>query len=111
MGWKIRSVDREMMALNIEGIVNCTVYAEKPTRAQAAAFQVSSICPAQASRRRWNAQAYERSLSVTTIFHEALLLEQLAHQPQRRPTVASALDLSGACDVPGSGAWNHGPSI
>jgi hypothetical protein len=40
-----------------------------------------------------NAEAYERSLSVTSNFRrEALLLEQLAHQPQCRPRVATALD-------------------
>ena len=101
------------MALKVEGVVNGSVHAEKTlggaSRLEPLHFALSSshrlmrvfgsiVLPEPLLMRAGQSQTPERGgvgaqlVGDEQLGCEALLLEQLAHQPQRRPSVASALD-------------------
>jgi hypothetical protein len=100
------------MALKVEGVVDGGVHAEKPlggaSRLEPLHFVPPSyrlmrvfgsvVFPQPLLMRTGQSQAAERGgvraqlVGDQQLGREALLLEQLAHQSQRRPTVASALN-------------------
>ena len=101
------------MALKVEGVVNRTVHAEEalggPSRLESLQLALASsgclmrilrpiVFPKPLLMPTGQSKTPERGgvgaplVGDQQFRHEALLLEQLAHQPQRRPTVASALD-------------------
>jgi hypothetical protein len=101
------------MALEVEGVVDGGVHAEKPlggaSRLEALHFALASshrlmrvfrsiIFPQPLLMRAGQSQTPERGgvgaqlVGDQQFGCEALLLEELAHQPQRRPSVASTLN-------------------
>ena len=101
------------MTLKVEGAVNRIVHAEEAlggsSRLEPLQLALASsdclmrilrpiVPPKPLLMRAGQSQTPERRgvgaqlVGDQQFRHEALLLEQLAHQPQRRPTVASALD-------------------
>ena len=101
------------MALKVEGIMDGGVHAEKTlggaSRLEPLHFALSPsrglmrvfgtvVFPQPSLMRAGQSQTPERGgaraqlIGDQQLGREALLLEQLAHQPQRRPSVASALD-------------------
>ena len=101
------------MALEVEGVVNRTVHAEKAlggsSRLEPLQFALASsdclmrilrpivfpkplLMPAGQSQTPERRGVGAQLVSDQGFRRKPLLLEQLAHQPQRRPGVASALD-------------------
>ena len=101
------------MTLKVEGVVNRTVHAEEalggssrlePLQLALASsdclmrilrpivFPKPLLMPTGQSKTPERGGVGAQLVGDQQFRHEALLLEQLAHQPQRRPTVASALD-------------------
>src|SRR5215813_9515365 len=101
------------MTLKVEGVVNRTVHAEEAlggsSRLESLQLALASwdclmrilcpivfpkplLMPTSQSKTPERGGVGAQLVSDQQFRHEALLLEQLAHQPQRRPTVASALD-------------------
>src|SRR5215472_4112892 len=104
---------RDEMALKIEGVVDGSVHAEKPlsgaSRLEPLHFVLSSshrlmrvlgsiVCPQPLLMRAGQSQTPEcggvraQLVGDQQFRHKALLLEQVAHQPQRRPSIAPALN-------------------
>jgi hypothetical protein len=101
------------MTLKVEGVVNRTVHAEEalggssrlePLQLALASsdclmrilrpivFPKPLLMPTGQSKTPERGGVGAQLVGDQQFRHEALLLQQLAHQPQRRPTVASALD-------------------